>query len=93
MPARLTTTRFVVVNVLVWLLMTVILVVVPDTLEQWMSFELSRVAGWAVAGAVWVVAVERYWQVRFSPLARFLPQLVLWVSAALVSGWVSGLVR
>lgn len=93
MPRRLTTTRFVLLNALVWVAMTVILVVVPDALERWLSFELSRVVGWAVAGTVWVVTVERHWQARFTPLARFLPQLVLLVSAVLVSGWVSGLVR
>jgi hypothetical protein len=93
MTARLSLTRFVLLNAVVWVVMTVILVIVPDALERWLSFELSRVVGWAVAGTVWVVAVERHWQARAGPLARFFPQLVLWVSAALVSGWISGLAR
>ena len=93
MADRLSAFRFVVLNAVVWAAMTVILVLVPDALERWLSFELSRVVGWAVAGTVWVVAVERHWQERAGPLVRFFPQLVLWVSAALVSGWISGLAR
>ena len=80
---------FVVANVLVWCVMTVILVVVPDWLERWLPLDVSRVIGWAVACGVWVVAVEPQWQVRYGPLARFAAQLVLWVSAALFALWVS----
>ena len=69
--------------------MTVILVVVPDLLSRWMSIEVARVIGWGVAGSVWVVAVERQWQARFGPVARFFLQLVLWVSAALVAIYIS----
>ena len=93
MSSRLSGVHFVFINAVVWVVMTVILVVVPDALERWLSFELSRVVGWAVAGTVWVVAVERHWQERAGPLMRFFPQLILWVSAALVSGWISGLAR
>lgn len=84
---------FVAVNLLVWLLMTAILVVVPDTLERWMSRELASVVGWAVACGVWVVAVESAWQARFGPWARFVLQLALWVSAAVIAMWISGLAR
>ena len=36
-------------NLVVWLVMVAILVVVPDSLERWMSLEVARVVGWAVA--------------------------------------------
>jgi hypothetical protein len=80
---------FVAANAAVWLAMTAILVVVPDTLERWMSLEIARVIGWAVACGVWVVAVERSWQDRVGPFTRFAVQIVLWVSAAVVAIWVS----
>ena len=86
-------TRFLVVNVLTWILMTVILVVVPDTLEPWLGFEVARVVGWAVACGVWVLAVESDWQARFGPLVRFGCQLVLWVAAALLAIWISDQAR
>jgi hypothetical protein len=47
------------------------------------------VIGWALACAVWVVAVEHEWQARFGPLVRFALQLVLWVAAALTAIWIS----
>ena len=53
--------------------MVVILVVVPDSLERWLSLEIARVVGWAVACAVWVVAVERHWQQRVGPVRALLP--------------------
>lgn len=80
---------FLVANAAIWLLMTAILVVVPDTLERWMPLEVARVIGWAVACAAWVVAVEREWQRRTGPFTRFALHLALWVSAALVAIWVS----
>ena len=80
---------FLFANAIVWVLMTAILVVVPDTLEQWMPLEIARVIGWAVACSVWVVAVERQWQQRVGPLARFGLQLVLWVAAAMTAIWIS----
>jgi len=89
MDQRRPRTTFIVSNVLVWCAMTVILVVVPDTLEQWMSLEIARVVGWGVAGSLWVVAVEPMWQARFGPFARFFLQLILWVSAALVAITIS----
>ena len=81
--------RFLLLNVGVWLAMVVILVVVPDQLEQWMPQPVARVLGWAVAGSVWVVAVEVQWQRRLSALGRFGLQLLLWVSAALLAMWIS----
>jgi hypothetical protein len=81
--------RFLLLNAAVWLAMVVILVVVPDTLEQWMPLTIARVLGWAVACGVWVVAVEGRWQQRLGPLARFLVQVVLWVAAATIAMWIS----
>ena len=81
--------RFLITNVVVWVLMTAILVVVPDALERWMSLPIARVLGWAVACSVWVVAVEARWQRRLSAVPRFLVQLVLWVGAAMVAMWIS----
>ena len=80
---------FVLLNFVVWLSMVVILVVVPDTLERWMAFEIARVIGWAVACSVWVISVERYWQQRYGPFVRFFLQFLLWVSAALLASWIS----
>jgi hypothetical protein len=82
---------FVALNFAVWLLMTAILVVVPDTLEAWLGLEIARVVGWAVACGVWVVAVESQWKARFGPLTRFICQLILWVGAAIVALWISEL--
>ena len=86
-------TPFVLANAAVWLVMTVILVVVPDALERWIGFEIARVVGWAVACSIWVVAIERQWQRRVGPLARFGLQLLLWVSAALTASYISEQVR
>jgi hypothetical protein len=85
----LSTWRFVLRNALVWVLMLVILVIVPDQLEHWMPFEATRVIGWAVAVSVWVIVVEQEWRARFGPFARFGFQLLLWVSAALLASWIS----
>lgn len=89
MPRPPRTPRFVAINLAVWLVMVAILVVVPDVLARSMRLEVARVIGWALACAVWVVAVEREWQARFGPLARFALQLVLWVAAALAAIWIS----
>jgi hypothetical protein len=86
---QLSVWRFVLRNVLVWVLMLVILVVVPDQLEHIMPFEATRVIGWAVAVGVWVIVVEQEWRARFGPFVRFGFQLVLWVSAALLASWIS----
>lgn len=85
--------RFVLRSLLVWILMVVILVVLPDTLERWMAIEFGRVMGWAVACGVWVIAVEQEWKVRFRPFMRFVLQLVLWVGAALLAMWISDSLR
>jgi hypothetical protein len=84
---------FVAVNLVMWLLMTTLLVVVPDTLERWVGFELSRAIGWAVACAVWVVTLESAWKARTGVFVRFVVQLALWVSAALVAAWISDQAR
>jgi hypothetical protein len=89
MAERTSRAVFIIANVVVWLVMTAILVVVPDVLERWLSIEVSRIVGWGVAGSVWVVAVEQQWKARFGPIARFFLQLVLWISAALVAIYVS----
>jgi hypothetical protein len=89
MDELLSRTTFIVSNVIVWCAMTAILVVVPDTLERWMSLEIARVIGWGVAGSLWVVAVEPMWKARFGPFARFVLQLILWVGAALVAITIS----
>lgn len=80
-------------NAVIWFLMTAILVVVPDTLERWLGLEIARVVGWAVACGVWVVAIESEWKARFGPVWRFVLQLVLWVSAALLASWISDQAR
>jgi hypothetical protein len=84
---------FVLANVLVWLLMTVILVLVPDALDAWLGLEVARVVGWAVAGSVWVVTLEKQWQARVGVAWRFVLQLLLWISAALVAIWISEMAR
>jgi hypothetical protein len=89
MARRLRRLRFFALNVAVWAAMVVILVLVPDLLARWMRLEIARVIGWAFACSVWVVAIEREWQERFRPFARFGLQLLLWVGAALVAIWIS----
>jgi len=89
MPPLLSTWRFVMRNALVWILMATILVIVPDELNRWMPIDIARVLGWAIACGVWVIVVEKEWQARFGPFARFAFQLILWVSAALVALWIS----
>ena len=80
---------FVALNIAMWLLMVAILVVVPDTLERWLSLELARVTGWGVAGAVWALAIEAEWRKRTGPIVRFFVQTILWVTAAFVAIWIS----
>jgi len=85
--------RFLLANLLVWLVMTIILVLVPDALDEWLGLEIDRVIGWAVAGSVWVVTIERQWQARVGVFWRFILQLLLWISAALVAVWISEMTR
>jgi hypothetical protein len=89
MPPRQSTCRFIATNLVVWLAMTVILIVVPDLLERWVPLSAARAVGWAVAGGVWVVVVEREWRLRVGALARFFGQVLLWLSSALVAIWIS----
>ena len=84
---------FLGMNLLVWILMTAILVVVPDTLERWTSLEIARVIGWAVGYGVWVIVIEQRWRERVNPVLRFVLQLVLWVSSALLAMWISDAAR
>ena len=83
------TGSFVFRTAVMWVVMTLILVVVPDALEQWMPLEVARVIGWAVACGLWVVAIEAEWKARYGPFVRFVLQLMLWVSAALLASWIS----
>lgn len=80
---------FAALNVAMWLVMTAILLVLPDQLDHWMDLAVARAIAWAVAGAVWVVAIERQWQARMGALARFPLQVLLWASSALVAMWLS----
>jgi hypothetical protein len=84
---------FVAANALMWIVMTALLVVVPDSLESSLGFELARAIGWAVACLVWVVTLEPAWKARVGPITRFFLQLILWVSAALVAAWISDQAR
>jgi len=87
--SRRTGASFRVWSVGVWLLMIAVLVVVPDTLEQWMPLHIARVFGWVLASGIWVAILERDWRDRFSPLPRFLLQALVWVAAALLAAWIS----
>lgn len=81
--------QFAALNVLMWLVMTAILLVLPDQLVRWLDIMVGRAVAWAVAGSLWVVVIERHWQARMGALARFPLQVVLWVSSALVATWLS----
>jgi hypothetical protein len=92
MKRSIPVSRFVLANLATWLVMTAILVLVPDWLDRWMRLDIARVVAWAVACGVWVIAVESQWKERFGPLVRFVLQLVLWIGAALVAMWITDLV-
>lgn len=81
--------RFLALNAAVWLAMTAILVVVPDTLERWMPLTVARPLGWVFAFAVWAAVIEGQWRQRFSAVPRFLWQVLLWVTAVIAATWVS----
>ena len=93
MARRQSLARFLLVNLVVWILMTAILVVVPDTLERWTSLEIARGIGWAFGYGVWVFVVEQRWRERMGPFVRFFLQLILWVSSALLAIWISDAAR
>lgn len=93
MRRRRTPWPFVAANIGMWLLMTTILVLVPDTLERWMSMEIGRVVGWALASGIWVVVLQPPWRRRVGPFVLFVIQLAIWVSAALVAIWISDSAR
>lgn len=87
-----TTSAFVLANVAIWLVMTAILVLVPDVLERWVGLDVARVIAWTVACGVWVVTIESQWKARVGPIKRFVFQLLLWIAAALVALWIRDLV-
>ena len=76
-------------SVIVWLVMVVVLVVVPDSLEAVMPLDIARICGWVLASGIWVAILERDWRERFSPLPRFILQVVIWLSAALLAITIS----
>jgi hypothetical protein len=80
---------FLLANAAVWVLMTVLLVIVPDVLDERVGVEVARVLGWAVACTVWVVAIEAQWKARVGPVNRVVLQFLLWVSAALTAIWIT----
>jgi hypothetical protein len=84
---------FAAANVLLWLLMTAILIIVPDALERWMSIEIARVIGWAVASGLWVVVLQPAWRSRVGPFTLFVLQVAIWVSAAIVAISLSEMAR
>lgn len=84
---------FVLANAVLWIVMVVLLVLVPDALEPFIGFEFARAIGWAVACGVWVVTLESAWKARLGTATRFFLQLVIWVSAALVAAWISDQAR
>ncbi len=65
--ARRIDVRFGLRSAGVWVVMVVVLVVVPDTLERWMPLNVARVCGWVLASGIWVAVLERDWQDRFGP--------------------------
>jgi hypothetical protein len=84
---------FIAKNAVVWVAMTLILVVVPDTLERWIPLPIARTIGWVVACGLWVIVVESEWKARYGPVTRIAVQFVLWISAALVAIWISDAFR
>jgi len=84
---------FIGLNAVMWVVMTAILVILPDALDRWVDITIARAFAWAIAGCVWVVAIERQWRARMGALARFPLQVGLWASAALVATWLSDMFR
>jgi hypothetical protein len=80
---------FILKNAIVWVLMVIVLVLVPDFLEPWLGLGIARVIGWAIAFPMWLVIVERDWQTRFGLFARVALQVPLWIAAALLAVWIS----
>ena len=48
--------------VVVWLVMVVVLVLIPDALERWLPLEVARICGWVLASGLWVAILEREWR-------------------------------
>jgi hypothetical protein len=76
----------------VWLLMTVILVLLPDAIDEWVGLDIARVIAWAVACGLWVVTIEPQWRAHVGPFPRLVLQLLLWIAAALIALWIQDLV-
>ena len=76
-------------SAIVWLVMVIVLVLVPDTLEQWMPLNIARICGWVLASGIWVIALDRYWTAQLRPLVRFPLQIGAWLGAALTAVWIS----
>jgi hypothetical protein len=93
MPIRPNLRFFVFRNVIVWIAMTSILVIVPDSLERWLGLEIARIAGWVGACAVWVVSVESLWKARYRVLPLFFIRITFWLSTAWVAIKISELYR
>jgi len=81
--------KLAVKSALVWVVMVVVLILVPDALERWMPLDIARVCGWVLASGVWVALVEREWRERFGPISRFVFQLLVWLSAAILATTIS----
>lgn len=90
---RLSWLPFAAANLLMWLVMIVVLVVVPDALEPWLSLEIARVVGWAVGSGLWAVVLQGAWRRRVGPFTLFVLQVVIWVSAATVAIWLSTMTK
>lgn len=84
---------FIVANVCMWAVMMAVMVLVPDTLDRWVSLTIGRALGWAVASGLWDVVMQPAWRRRVGPLALFAIKLPLWVSAATAALWLSDLFR
>ena len=76
-------------SAVVWVVMVVVLVLVPDALESWMPLDFARVCGWVLASFIWVVVLNREWESRLRPLVRFPLQIFASASAALLAVWIS----
>ena len=73
----------------VWLAMVVVLVLVPDALEQWIPLDIARICGWVLASGIWMVVLDRDFRERYGPFVRFTLQLAAWLSAAILAVTIS----
>jgi hypothetical protein len=80
-------------SAIVWLIMVIVLVLVPDALEAWMPLDIARVCGWVLASGIWVAVLERDWREQVPPLPRFVLQVAIWLTAALTAITISDMYR